>query len=86
MSPRSPILNQKLINPVSCSDPRIHPVQYLGLDFGEAAIIRNAGGRTSDVMRTLLDLDAIGSVGTVVVIHHTGMSPTQILAMKFADL
>lgn len=44
--------------------------------FAEAAIIRNAGGRTSDVMRSLVDLDAVGSVETVIVIHHTdcGMS------------
>ncbi|PVH81016.1 carbonic anhydrase [Cadophora sp. DSE1049] len=63
---------------ISCSDPRVHPTQFLDLDFSEAAIIRNAGGRTSDVMRSLLDLDAVGSVGTVIVVHHIdcGMSQT----------
>ncbi|KAE8447778.1 hypothetical protein EG329_010172 [Mollisiaceae sp. DMI_Dod_QoI] len=57
---------------ISCSDPRIHPSEYLGLGVGEAAVIRNAGGRTRDAMRSLLILDALGSVGVVVVVHHTG--------------
>jgi hypothetical protein len=38
----------------------------------EAAIIRNGGGRTSDALRSILDLDALGAMGTVIVIHHTG--------------
>ncbi|KAF8863149.1 hypothetical protein BDZ45DRAFT_670457 [Acephala macrosclerotiorum] len=33
-------LGRKGMAVISCSDPRIYPVQYLGLDFGEAAIIR----------------------------------------------
>ncbi|KAG4433619.1 hypothetical protein IFR05_010895 [Cadophora sp. M221] len=71
-------LGRKSTVVISCSDPRVHPTQFLDLDFSEAAIIRNAGGRTSDVMRSLVDLDAVGSVGTVIVIHHTdcGMSQT----------
>ncbi|KAK0101952.1 hypothetical protein ONS95_001239 [Cadophora gregata] len=71
-------LGRKSTDVISCSDPRIHPTQFLDLDFSEASIIRNAGGRTADVLRSLLDLDAIGSVGTVLVIHHTdcGMSQT----------
>ncbi|KAG0649169.1 Beta-carbonic anhydrase 1 [Hyphodiscus hymeniophilus] len=63
---------------ISCSDPRIVPEQFLGLEFSECAIIRNAGGRTQDAMRSILALDAVGGLGTVVVIHHTdcGMSHT----------
>lgn len=40
----------------------------------ECAIIRNAGGRTSDALRSILALDAVGGTGTVIVIHHTGSS------------
>lgn len=39
-----------------------------------AAIIRNAGGRTQDTIRSILALDAVANVGTVVVIHHNGLS------------
>lgn len=63
---------------ISCSDPRIPPEKFLNLDFSECAIIRNAGGRTRDVLRSVLALDAVGTVGTIVVVHHTdcGMSHT----------
>ncbi|KAL2060900.1 hypothetical protein VTL71DRAFT_8952 [Oculimacula yallundae] len=44
---------------IACSDPRFHPTQFLDLDFSEAAIIRNPGGRTSDAIRSLIDIDAI---------------------------
>ncbi|MCJ1441737.1 MAG: hypothetical protein MMC23_002229 [Stictis urceolatum] len=57
-------------------DPRVIPEEYL--DFGEMemAVIRNAGGRAPDAMRSLRCLDAISGFGTghldlVVVIHHT---------------
>jgi carbonic anhydrase len=35
--------------------------------------VRNGGGRTTDAIRSILDLDALGAMGTIVVIHHTGM-------------
>jgi carbonic anhydrase len=35
-------------------------------------MIRNAGGRVFDVIRTLTTLRAIGNPGTIVVMHHTG--------------
>ena len=35
------------------------------------AIIRNAGGRASDAMRTLHLLNALTHLGLVVVVHHT---------------
>jgi carbonic anhydrase len=39
-------------------------------------MIRNAGGRVFDAIRTITVLQTIGSPGTIVVIHHTdcGMS------------
>ena len=39
-----------------------------------ATMIRNAGGRVFDAIRTLAVLQNIGSPGTIVVIHHTGKS------------
>ncbi|KAH8656191.1 carbonic anhydrase [Tricladium varicosporioides] len=81
-----PLLNQGILKAkaagkksttiLACSDPRITPAVFMGLGFGEAAIIRNAGGRASDAIRSILALDSVGSVGTIVVVHHTdcGMS------------
>ncbi|KAI9645621.1 hypothetical protein NHQ30_006363 [Ciborinia camelliae] len=61
---------------ISCSDPRITPERFLGLEFGEAAIVRIAGGRTRPALPSLLALDSLGNTGTIIVIHHTdcGMS------------
>ena len=33
---------------VTCMDARIHPEKALGLEIGDAHMIRNAGGRASD--------------------------------------
>ena len=41
----------------------------------EIAVIRNAGGRAADAVRSLVVLDALIPIGAVMVVHHTGMSP-----------
>ncbi|KAF2429277.1 carbonic anhydrase [Tothia fuscella] len=61
---------------VTCSDPRVIPEHYLKIGRGEAAVIRNAGGRVSDAMRSLAALDALGNTGTVMVVHHTDCGMT----------
>jgi carbonic anhydrase len=40
----------------------------------EATMVRNAGGRAFDAIRTLSVLQTIGNPGTIVVMHHTGMT------------
>ncbi len=40
--------------------------------FEEVPVVRNAGGRAMDAMRSLLVLDAVIGLGTIIVIHHTG--------------
>lgn len=42
--------------------------------FVEATMVRNAGGRAFDAIRTLAALQTIGAPGTIVVMHHTGES------------
>lgn len=37
-------------------------------------MVRNAGGRVFDSIRTLTALQTIGSPGTIAVMHHTGTS------------
>ncbi|KAG4412348.1 hypothetical protein IFR04_014505, partial [Cadophora malorum] len=57
---------------LSCSDPRLNPYQILGLDATlKATMVRNAGGRVLDAIRTFAVLQTIGSPGTIVVMHHT---------------
>src|SRR5579863_6441424 len=39
---------------ITCLDPRTDPSAFLGLELGDAMVIRNAGGRVSpDVLRDL---------------------------------
>jgi len=48
-------------------------LRYGWQEFTEAAIIRNAGGRAVDAVRSLVVLNTLVKIGTVLVIHHTGM-------------
>ena len=41
-----------------------------------ATMIRNAGGRVMDAIRTLSVLQTIGAPGTIVVMHHTDCGMT----------
>lgn len=57
---------------VTCMDARLHPEKFLGLDIGDAHVIRNAGGRVSpDAIRSLVISQRLLGTTEVVVIHHT---------------
>ncbi len=57
---------------VTCMDSRIEPLQMLGLDNGDAKILRNAGARvTDDVLRTLVLAVHLLGVDRVMVVAHT---------------
>src|SRR4051794_15379879 len=57
---------------VTCMDARIDVFATLGLDLGDAHVIRNAGGRvTEDVLRSLALSTHVLGVDTVVVMQHT---------------
>ena len=57
---------------VTCMDTRIDVLAALGLDVGEAHVLRNAGGRvTDDVLRSLALSCHVLGVDTVVVMQHT---------------
>ena len=57
---------------VTCMDARLHPEKFLGLRFGDAHMIRNAGGRISDdALRSLVISQRFLGTEEVVVIHHT---------------
>ncbi|HEU5097759.1 MAG TPA: carbonic anhydrase, partial [Roseiflexaceae bacterium] len=57
---------------VTCMDARLHPEKFLGLDVGDAHVIRNAGGRASeDALRSLAISERLLGTTEIVVIHHT---------------
>ena len=57
---------------VTCMDARLHPEKFLGLDIGDAHVIRNAGGRASeDALRSLAISERLLGTTEIVVIHHT---------------
>jgi carbonic anhydrase len=57
---------------VTCMDSRISPLDMLGLDWGDAKILRNAGARVSDdVLRTLVLAVHLLDVTRVMVVAHT---------------
>ena len=57
---------------VVCMDARIHPPEMLGLDLGDAHVIRNAGGRVSDdAIRSLIISSTLLGTREFLVVHHT---------------
>lgn len=63
---------------VTCMDSRIDPLAMLGLQRGDAKILRNAGARvTDDVLRTLVLAVALLGVERVLVVPHTDCGMTR---------
>jgi len=63
---------------VTCMDSRIDPLAMLGLQKGDAKILRNAGARvTEDVLRTLVLASALLGVERVLVVAHTDCGMTR---------
>ena len=57
---------------VTCMDARMDPAALLGLDAGDAHVIRNAGGVvTEDVVRSLVISQRLLGTEEIMVIHHT---------------
>jgi carbonic anhydrase len=66
---------------VGCVDPRVDPTSVLGLALGEAAVLRNVGGRiTPATLRTMGMLSKVGQARrdgsaaqpwNLVLLHHT---------------
>ena len=69
---------------LTCMDARLDPARFLGLQEGDAHVIRNAGGRASeDAIRSLVISQQLLGTNTVVVIHHTDCG---MLTFSNADL
>ncbi|KAK9413558.1 putative fmnh2-dependent monooxygenase protein [Seiridium unicorne] len=56
---------------VACMDARLDPAKVLGLQEGDAHVIRNAGGRTIEAMRSLVISQQLLGTREIVIVHHT---------------
>jgi carbonic anhydrase len=57
---------------VTCMDSRIDPLRIVGMNSGDAKILRNAGARvTDDVLRTLVLATHLLNVERILVMPHT---------------
>ena len=57
---------------LTCMDARIHPERAMGMEIGDAHMIRNAGGRASDdAIRSLVISTTLLGTQEFAVIHHT---------------
>jgi carbonic anhydrase len=68
---------------VTCMDARILPSRALGLEEGDAHVIRNAGGRVQDALRSIVISEQLLGTNEVLVIHHTDCG---MLTFKNEDL
>lgn len=67
-----PVPPARRVAVVTCMDARLHPEKFLGLEVGDAHVIRNAGGRVSDdAIRSLVISERLLGTTEVVIIHHT---------------
>ena len=67
-----PLPPAKKLAVVACMDARLHVSKILGLEEGDAHIIRNAGGAvTDDAIRSLAISQRLLGTEEVILIHHT---------------
>jgi carbonic anhydrase len=71
---------------VACMDARLHPGRILGLQEGDAHVIRNAGGVvTDDVIRSLAISQRLLGTTEIVLIHHTDCGMLTFTDEQFAE-
>ena len=72
---------------LTCMDARLDPARIVGLDEGDAHVIRNAGGRaTGDAVRSLVISAKMLGTREWFVIHHTNCGMQTFTNDTLADL
>jgi carbonic anhydrase len=67
-----PLPPGKKVAILACMDARLDPGRVLGLEEGDAHVIRNAGGvATDDAIRSLLISQRLLGTEEIILIHHT---------------
>ena len=63
----------KKVTVLACMDARVIPTRILGLEEGDAHVIRNAGGVvTDDAIRSIAISQHLLGTEEIVLLHHTG--------------
>lgn len=55
---------------VACMDARLDPAQVLGIELGSAHVIRNAGGRATDALRSVIISQQLLGTREIIIVHH----------------
>ena len=78
---------------LTCADHRVDPAHVLGVDLGEAVVLRNVGGRvTPEFIQNLAVLATVGAVEglstgfELLVMHHTDCGTSRLGAPEYAAL
>jgi len=67
-----PLPPAKKVAVLACMDARLDPAKALGLQEGDAHVIRNAGGvATDDALRSLVISQRLLGTEEVILVHHT---------------
>jgi carbonic anhydrase len=72
---------------ITCMDSRIDPLRIVGMQPGDAKILRNAGARvTEDVLRTLVLATYLLGVDRILVMPHTDCAMAQMSESEIHNL
>lgn len=70
--PNLPVAPARKLAVLACMDARLDPHKILGLEDGDAHVIRNAGGVvTDDAIRSLVISQRVLGTREIILIHHT---------------
>ena len=76
----------KRVAVLACMDARLIPTRVLGLDEGEAHVLRNAGGVvTDDAIRSLAISQSLLGTREIILLHHTDCGMLSFTDDEFAD-
>ncbi|KAJ5168487.1 uncharacterized protein N7482_004081 [Penicillium canariense] len=62
---------QRKVAIVACMDARLDTARALGLEEGDAHVIRNAGGRVTDALRSIVISQQLLGTREIIIVHHT---------------
>ncbi|KAG6868558.1 hypothetical protein C0993_001254 [Termitomyces sp. T159_Od127] len=57
---------------VTCMDARVEPASQLGIELGDAHVIRNAGGCAKDALRSIIISQRLLGTREIAVFRHSG--------------
>ncbi|ESK91243.1 carbonic [Moniliophthora roreri MCA 2997] len=69
--PNLPLPPSKKLLIVTCMDARIDTLTSLGIQQGEAHVVRNAGGRAKDALRSIIISQRLLGTREIALFHHT---------------